>query len=432
MEPSVRTVNTTGKRWSLGRCRHFFWLGVVFDMVGVAVLFTGVFVDLDLYDMLVYLGSAIIFLSLLWWASWYTGNIELLPEETLKVSSLPSTSLVEALRHSASHSLSANIRTVPDNLLMQRQRRRRTLQREAFLTVPVSVHIEERLGRKSKDKDGEEGVKESNASQDFGKEDLGPEPEDDKNSETVGSPDRDAQPPSIDQPPATHPVHPVFPLHQPVPSALHATKSLIVAPSISARHPVAIFASKSQPVVSLAFKSQLAVPMASENHLQVPAVSLSQPLMPVASQGQPQNLPRASQTQSLPPGLVSGTQSLATQVHMGQPVSAQSFTIVDPQASQAIEDLEALLQMQQAIPSTSVVQESSLSQYSSVLKVPEMWVAQVLEAPPQPSQKPCQKPSTLATASSAPDGSASATETQQSVPTDNAAASMAAKKSHPL
>ncbi|XP_030780322.1 uncharacterized protein LOC115895195 [Rhinopithecus roxellana] len=298
--------------------------------------------------MLVYLGSAIIFVSLLWWASWYTGNIELLPEETLKFSSLPSASLVVALRQSASHSLSVNIETVPNNLLMQWWRRRRTLQREASLTVPVSAHGEERLGRKSKDKDGEEGVKESNASQDSGKEDLGPEPEDDENSETVGSPDPDAQPPSMDQLPATHPVHPVLPLHQPVPSPLYATKGLIVAPSISARHPVAIFTSKSQPVVSLAFKSQLAVPMASENHLQVPAVSLSQALMPVASQGQPQNLPRASQTQSPPPGL----------------------------ASQAIKDLEALLQMQQAIPSTSVVQESSLSQSSSVLKVPEMSVAQ--------------------------------------------------------
>lgn len=147
---------------------------------------------------------------------------------------------------------------------MQWRRHRRTLQREASLTVPASAHVEERLGRKSKDKDGEEGVKESNASQDSGKEDLGPEPEDDKNSETVGSPDPDAQPPSMDQPPATHPVHPVLPLHQPVPSPLYATKGLIVAPSISARHPVAIFTSKSQPVVSLAFKSQLAVPMASE------------------------------------------------------------------------------------------------------------------------------------------------------------------------
>uniref|UniRef100_G3TUL8 Transmembrane protein 238 like n=2 Tax=Elephantidae TaxID=9780 RepID=G3TUL8_LOXAF len=74
-------VQTTKTRSGLGRCRHFFWLGVVFDAVGVVVLFTGVFADLFFYDLLLYLGSIIIFLSLLWWVFWYTGNIEMPPEE---------------------------------------------------------------------------------------------------------------------------------------------------------------------------------------------------------------------------------------------------------------------------------------------------------------------------------------------------------------
>nr|XP_010337707.2 cytadherence high molecular weight protein 1-like [Saimiri boliviensis boliviensis]XP_010337709.2 cytadherence high molecular weight protein 1-like [Saimiri boliviensis boliviensis]XP_039334119.1 cytadherence high molecular weight protein 1-like [Saimiri boliviensis boliviensis] len=425
-----------GKQWSLGRCLHFFGLAVVFDTVGLGMLLTGVFLDLAFYDMLVYLGSSTIFLSLLWWASWYTGNIELPSEVALKDSCMPSACVVEALRQSASHRLSVSIQNISANWLMQPRRRRRTLRKEAFLTMPVSVHVEEQLGKKSRDKDGEEGVKGSDASQDFGKEDLGPKPEGDKNSEIVGSPVSDAQPPSIEQLPPTHPEWPVLPLHQPVPSVpsiLQTSKSLIVAPSISATHPVAICTSESRPVVSLASNSQPAVPMASQSHLQVPAVSLSQPLVLVTSQDSLQNLPRASQTQPPPPSSISVTQSLATQVHVGQSLSAQSFPIVDPQASQAVEDLHALLQMQQAIPSTSVVQESSLSQFSSVLKVPEMPVAQAVEAPRLlPSQKPCQEPSALATTSSASEASASATDTQRSVSTVNVPASVAAKKSHPL
>ncbi|XP_064218946.1 uncharacterized protein LOC135269101 [Aotus nancymaae] len=439
MELPVRTVNTAGKQWRLGRCRHFFWLGVVFDTVGLGVLLTGVFLDPAFYDMLVYLGSIIIFLSLLWWASWYSGNIELLSEETLKKDScMPSASVVEALRQSASHRLSVSIGNISANWLMQRRRRLRTLQKEAFLTTPASVHIEEQLGKKSRDKDGEEGVRGSHACQDFGKEDLGPEPEGDKNSETIGSPGSDAQPPSIDQLPPTHPERPVLPLHQPVPSVpsiLQPSKSLTVAPSISATHPVAICTSESQPVVSLASNSQPAVPMASHSQLRVPAVSLSQPLVLVPSQDPLRNLPRASQTQPPPPSLVSVTQSLATQVHVGQSLSAQSFPIADPRASQAVEDLHALLQMQQAIPSTSVVQESSLSQSSSALKVPEMPVAQAVGAPQLlPSQKRHQEPSALATASSASEALASAsdTETQQFVSAVNVPASVAAKKSHPL
>ncbi|KAK2097526.1 hypothetical protein P7K49_022977 [Saguinus oedipus] len=435
MELPVKTVNTAGKQWSLGRCRHFFWLGVIFDTVGLGVLLSGVFLDLAFYDMLVYLGSIIIFLSLLWWASWYTGNIELLSEETLKKDScMPSTSVVEALRQSASHCLSVSIRNISANWLMQRRRHRRTLQKEAFRTMPVSVHVEEQLGKKSRDKDGEEGVKGRDASQDFGKEDLGAEPEGDKNSKTVGSPGSDAQLPSIDQLPPTHPERPVLPLHQPVPSVpsiFQPSKSLIVASSISATHPVAICTSESQPLVFLSSNSQPPVPMASQSHLQVPAVSLSQVL--ASSQDPLQNLPRASQTQPPPPSSVSVTQSLATQVHVGQSLSAQSFPIVDPQDSQAVEDLHALLQMQQAIPSTSVVQESSLSQSSSVLKVPEMPVAQAVEAPQLlPSQKRHQEPSALATASSAFEASASATETQQSISPVSVPASVAAKKSHPL
>ncbi|XP_064170826.1 transmembrane protein 238-like [Anguilla rostrata] len=65
----------------LGRCSCAFWLAVAFDTFGLIVLMTGVFGDLFFYDFLIYAGAIIIFLSLIWWVFWYTGNIEVPPEE---------------------------------------------------------------------------------------------------------------------------------------------------------------------------------------------------------------------------------------------------------------------------------------------------------------------------------------------------------------
>ncbi|XP_062875179.1 transmembrane protein 238-like [Trichomycterus rosablanca] len=65
----------------LGRCSCAFWLAVVFDVCGLLVLLAGVFTDVFFYDFLIYAGAIIIFLSLIWWVFWYTGNIEVPPEE---------------------------------------------------------------------------------------------------------------------------------------------------------------------------------------------------------------------------------------------------------------------------------------------------------------------------------------------------------------
>ncbi|KAF6732814.1 Transmembrane protein 238 [Oryzias melastigma] len=65
----------------LGRCRCSFWLAVAFDAVGVSVLMLGVFVNVSFYDLLIYAGAIIIFLSLIWWVFWYSGNIEVPPAE---------------------------------------------------------------------------------------------------------------------------------------------------------------------------------------------------------------------------------------------------------------------------------------------------------------------------------------------------------------
>ncbi|KAM5148559.1 transmembrane protein 238-like [Mantella aurantiaca] len=68
-------------RAGLGRCTCCFWLAVAFDIFGLAVLLIGVFANVFFYDFLIYAGSIVIFLSLIWWVFWYTGNIEVPPED---------------------------------------------------------------------------------------------------------------------------------------------------------------------------------------------------------------------------------------------------------------------------------------------------------------------------------------------------------------
>ncbi|CAL9703774.1 unnamed protein product [Knipowitschia caucasica] len=65
----------------LGRCTCCFWLALVFDVLGLLVLLLGVFVNVFFYDLLIYAGAIIIFLSLVWWLFWYSGNIEVPPAE---------------------------------------------------------------------------------------------------------------------------------------------------------------------------------------------------------------------------------------------------------------------------------------------------------------------------------------------------------------
>ncbi|XP_051024045.1 uncharacterized protein LOC127208594 [Acomys russatus] len=131
---SQKTVDLEEMRsGGLGRCTKFFWLGVAFDAVGVAVLFTGVFADLLFYDMLLYLGSIIIFVSLLWWISWYTGNIEALPEEPFRRTLTRRSEVSE--QRSGSRRFSLTLRNVSNTFLRIRRRRRRRLLPRALLRV---------------------------------------------------------------------------------------------------------------------------------------------------------------------------------------------------------------------------------------------------------------------------------------------------------
>uniref|UniRef100_A0A8B9RF68 Uncharacterized protein n=1 Tax=Astyanax mexicanus TaxID=7994 RepID=A0A8B9RF68_ASTMX len=65
----------------VGRCKFAFWFAVFHDILGLLILLSGVFWNIFFHDFLVYAGSLIIFLSLIWWVFWYSGNIEVPPAE---------------------------------------------------------------------------------------------------------------------------------------------------------------------------------------------------------------------------------------------------------------------------------------------------------------------------------------------------------------
>lgn len=65
----------------VGRCKCSFWFAVAHDILGVFIIMVGVFADLAVHDLFVYAGAIIIFLSLIWWVFWYSGNIDVPPED---------------------------------------------------------------------------------------------------------------------------------------------------------------------------------------------------------------------------------------------------------------------------------------------------------------------------------------------------------------
>ncbi|XP_028559027.1 transmembrane protein 238 [Lacerta agilis] len=75
-----------GSPSGLGRCRLALAFAVLMDAAGTGALLTGIFARLrlrgrDFGDLLIYSGAVLVFLSLLGWIMWYTGNIEIAPEE---------------------------------------------------------------------------------------------------------------------------------------------------------------------------------------------------------------------------------------------------------------------------------------------------------------------------------------------------------------
>ncbi|XP_077629410.1 uncharacterized protein LOC144239255 [Crocuta crocuta] len=305
MELSRHSVRETRKRTGLGRCRHFFWLGVAFDTAGATVLLTGVFAHLVFSDMLLYLGSIIIFLSLLWWVFWYTGNIELPAEEASKRPfHVLSSTLVEALSQTVSHRFSLTICNMSGRLRRFRRRcsRRRFLRKAASLDLTVTGQLHNRPKKEEQDKDAAKGVREGGDAQDLRGEDLGPEPKPVGSSEGVGPPGPDAGLPGFAEgSSSTHLVPPDFvasPPDQPrAPPAVLPYRSLHVVPLTPACPPLAApssgsqpagtLASAGQPAASQASSSQPAIILAPESLPAVPSASMSQPALVLDSQGQP-------------------------------------------------------------------------------------------------------------------------------------------------
>lgn len=78
----VQVEAVTERRYAgVGRCKCSFWFAVAHDILGVLIIMVGIFGGLATHDLLIYVGAIIIFLSLIWWVFWYTGNIDVAPEE---------------------------------------------------------------------------------------------------------------------------------------------------------------------------------------------------------------------------------------------------------------------------------------------------------------------------------------------------------------
>ncbi|XP_053708363.1 transmembrane protein 238-like [Synchiropus splendidus] len=76
-------MNSEGERryGGVGRCKCSFWFAVAHDILGVFIMMVGLFGGLVVHDLFIYAGGIIIFLSLIWWLFWYSGNIDVPPED---------------------------------------------------------------------------------------------------------------------------------------------------------------------------------------------------------------------------------------------------------------------------------------------------------------------------------------------------------------
>lgn len=84
METSSLSSAESKEEEILGHCNYFFFLAVLFDVVGISLMVAGVFSAERYWDMLLYLGACFYFMSLLWWVCWFSGNIKVVPDNPSK------------------------------------------------------------------------------------------------------------------------------------------------------------------------------------------------------------------------------------------------------------------------------------------------------------------------------------------------------------
>ncbi|OCT85353.1 hypothetical protein XELAEV_18023519mg [Xenopus laevis] len=132
-------------RIGLGRCSCCFWLAVAFDVFGLVVLLIGVFANVFFYDFLIYAGAIVIFLSLIWWVFWYTGNIEVPPEELADDVGLKKNNgvldLVRTLSGRISRSFRRNKGSRPPSPAQRGGRAPTPNRFERPVTVPMTTHL---------------------------------------------------------------------------------------------------------------------------------------------------------------------------------------------------------------------------------------------------------------------------------------------------
>ncbi|XP_060028901.1 uncharacterized protein LOC132533095 [Erinaceus europaeus] len=440
------------RRPCLDRCQHFFWVGVFLDMVGSVVLGMGIFAQVQCSDMLLYLGSIIIFLSLLCWFFWYTGNIEVDPEDVLKKSPFVlSPSIVDTLNPSFSHRFSCTFRDFSATLMrlrqprQQRQRRSRrsttNLLRESLNTITMVINqLEQGEEEEGQDREGKGPILQGSDIQDEGRKAWAYQPEAARSLKIVGTPRSDAVYVTPEHGVTRFTREPLsqqvqsdstWPVAQPLPFSLRASVSL----------PTFSLDSTSPPVTLVTYKSTVLSPKADSSQAAACLASTSQPLhllcsslptVRLSSLTRPLSQPTLSVDQSLlfttpqyrlqeslhlqsqlQPTVVQAHQShfvpdMFSVLHFLPPFQSKDIT---PSVSQAAQDFQNhFIYSRECIRRRTAVQEIALSSSSSI-DMPQKPKAQFLKNLPGVRQDPSDdKENPL------PESSSSGTGIQKTVP----------------